>query len=128
MKDTKNVVNYRYVEALKIISAAIGFEKIKKLPGAKVRFPVYLSKEMSETSIEALELSVRSTNCLRRHGFQSIGELVEKIESGEDLKNIRGCGSSSIIEIMCTLMCYQFLQLDKNGQSKYIKKMRELNA
>ena len=34
--------------------------------GRRLRFPVYLGKELLETPIEELELSVRSFNCLRR--------------------------------------------------------------
>lgn len=56
-----------------------------------------------------------------------MGELVEEIESSEDLKKIRNCGTKSIDEIMEQLFCYQYFQLDTPQKIKYIKKVLELN-
>ncbi len=112
---------------LQVISLAIDFEKLKKEKGARVKFPVYMNQEMMNTSIEALELSVRATNCLHRYGYHTLGDLLENITSGEDLAKLRNCGKSSIMEIMLTIMCYQFMQLDVNGQKSYVNKMREMN-
>lgn len=47
--------------------------------------------------IEDLELSVRSYNCLKRHGIDSLEQLLECSEV--DLMNIRNFGSKSIEEI-----------------------------
>jgi DNA-directed RNA polymerase subunit alpha len=50
-----------------------------------------------ETPIEELDLSVRSYNCLKRHGINTIGQLTECSES--DLLNIRNFGAKSIEEV-----------------------------
>lgn len=50
-----------------------------------------------ETTIEELELSVRSSNCLKRAGINDVGELVEKTE--DDLMNVRNLGKKSLQEI-----------------------------
>ena len=103
------------------------FSEIKKNKGGKLRFPIYITEKLRETDLEALDLSVRSSNCLHRAGYSTIGELVEKIETFDDLKRIRNCGDKSVKEIMEKLFCYQYCQLDTPQKIKYINKMIELN-
>lgn len=50
-----------------------------------------------DTPIEELELSVRSYNCLKRQGVNTIGQLTECSEN--DLLNIRNFGAKSIEEV-----------------------------
>jgi DNA-directed RNA polymerase subunit alpha len=50
-----------------------------------------------DTPIEELDLSVRSYNCLKRQGVNTIGQLTECSES--DLLNIRNFGAKSIEEV-----------------------------
>jgi DNA-directed RNA polymerase subunit alpha len=50
-----------------------------------------------DTPIEDLELSVRSYNCLKRQGVNSVGQLAECSEN--DLLNIRNFGAKSIEEV-----------------------------
>jgi DNA-directed RNA polymerase subunit alpha len=52
---------------------------------------------MLEKSVDELELSVRSSNCLRAAEIRSIGDLVQKTE-GEMLK-YRNFGRKSLKEI-----------------------------
>lgn len=60
--------------------------------------PVEVEKEASlNAPIEDLELSVRSYNCLKRQGIDSLDQLLESSEI--DLMNIRNFGSKSIEEI-----------------------------
>ena len=51
-----------------------------------------------DTTIEELELSVRSSNCLKRAGINDVGELVEKTE--DDLMKVRNLGKKSLQEIV----------------------------
>ncbi|MFW6386562.1 MAG: DNA-directed RNA polymerase subunit alpha [Bacillota bacterium] len=51
-----------------------------------------------DTTIEELELSVRSSNCLKRAGINTVGELVEKTE--DDLMKVRNLGKKSLQEII----------------------------
>jgi DNA-directed RNA polymerase subunit alpha len=51
--------------------------------------------------IEALDLSERPRNCLRRAQIHSVGELVEKTE--EDLLNITNFGQKSLEEVTAKL-------------------------
>jgi DNA-directed RNA polymerase subunit alpha len=50
-----------------------------------------------DTPIEELDLSVRSYNCLKRQGVNTIGQLAECSEA--DLLNIRNFGAKSIEEV-----------------------------
>ncbi len=56
---------------------------------------------MDEILIEELELGVRSYNCLKRAGIQTIGDLVQKSES--ELSAIPNFGRKSIEEVKETL-------------------------
>ncbi|MBA2580702.1 MAG: DNA-directed RNA polymerase subunit alpha [Thermoleophilaceae bacterium] len=56
---------------------------------------------MDDILIEELELGVRSYNCLKRAGIQTVGELVEKSES--ELNAIPNFGRKSIEEVIETL-------------------------
>ncbi len=55
------------------------------------------SESVLDTPIEDLDLSVRSYNCLKRQGVNTIGQLTECSE--QDLLNIRNFGAKSIEEV-----------------------------
>jgi DNA-directed RNA polymerase subunit alpha len=54
-----------------------------------------------ELPIEALDLSERPRNCLRRAQIQTVGELVTRTE--EDLLNITNFGQKSLEEVVAKL-------------------------
>ena len=56
---------------------------------------------LEEILIEELELGVRSYNCLKRAGVQTVGDLVRKSEG--ELNSIPNFGSKSIEEVIETL-------------------------
>jgi DNA-directed RNA polymerase alpha subunit len=112
---------------MEILVPTADFMEIKKQRNGKLKFPIYINEKIKTTELELLELSVRSSNCLRRAGFKTVGELVEVIEGSEDLRKIRNCGSKSVDEIMEQLFCYQYCQLDTPQKIKYINKLIDLN-
>lgn len=114
-------------EILTLVPTA-NFSEIKRRRGRKLRYPIYINERLKTTELDALELSVRSSNCLHRAGYKTIGGLVEAIESSEDLRKIRNCGAKSVDEIMEQLFCYQYNQFDTPQKIKYIKKVLELNS
>ena len=113
-------------EILTLVPTA-NFSEIKRRCSGKLRYPIYINERLKTTELDALELSVRSSNCLHRAGYKTIGELVESIESGEDLRKIRNCGAKSVDEIMEQLFCYQYTQLKDEKKLKYIRRILELN-
>ena len=48
-------------------------------------------------SIEELDLSVRSYNCLKRAGINTVGELIMKTE--DDMMKVRNLGKKSLEEV-----------------------------
>jgi DNA-directed RNA polymerase subunit alpha len=68
------------------------------LPGAA---PARSSDGMDDILIEELELGVRSYNCLKRAGIQTVGDLLQKSES--ELNAIPNFGRKSIEEVIETL-------------------------
>ena len=54
-------------------------------------------KEILNTPVEELELSVRSSNCLKNANIRTIGELTKKTE--DDLAKTRNFGKKSLAEI-----------------------------
>jgi DNA-directed RNA polymerase subunit alpha len=54
-------------------------------------------KELLNRSVEELELSVRSSNCLRRANIKTLGELVRRSE--QDMLKYRNFGKQSLKEI-----------------------------
>jgi DNA-directed RNA polymerase subunit alpha len=62
---------------------------------------VAASNGLDEILIEELELGVRSYNCLKRAGVQTVGDLVRKTRS--ELNAIPNFGSKSIDEVVETL-------------------------
>ena len=54
-------------------------------------------KQLLETPVEELELSVRSSNCLKNANIRSIGDLTARTE--EDIAKTRNFGKKSLQEI-----------------------------
>ena len=65
-----------------------------------------------ERKIEDLELTVRSYNCLKREGVDTIGQLATMTE--EELMNIRNLGMKSVDEIRSKLLEYGY-SLESEG-------------
>ena len=69
--------------------------------GAAGAMPAGRSDGMDDILIEELELGVRSYNCLKRAGVQTVGDLLQKSES--ELNAIPNFGRKSIEEVIETL-------------------------
>ena len=103
------------------------FEELYEKYGTRLRFPVYLGKSLTEAPLEDLELSVRSYNCLKRAGMQTVGDVVERINGRTDLLKIRNLGMRSADEIMQAIMEYQYSILSDGRKARYLKRVAELN-
>jgi len=116
-------------EYLKIRTIISKYENIEVTDkkGGNFKFPLYMNEAMGSTSIDSLELSVRSYNCLKRAGINTIGELVSRVHSSSDLMGIRNCGKTSIAEIMESLFYYQYVKLKPERQNRFILDVIRLN-
>ena len=57
--------------------------------------------DIDSMSIDELELSVRSYNCLKRAGINTVGDL--RAKTMEDLSKVRNMGRKSIDEILAKM-------------------------
>lgn len=92
------------------------------------RFPVYPDSEPMKEDISAMDLSVRSYNCLKRAGFTTISSLVNGISGREDLMKIRNCGAKSQREIMLSIFLYQYAKMKPEKRLGYQNKVLEMNG
>ena len=58
-------------------------------------------EKVLEMSIDELELSVRSYNCLKRAGINTVEELMNK--TSEDMMKVRNLGRKSLDEVLAKL-------------------------
>lgn len=87
----------------------------------KKEIPYIDKKDVLSKSIEHLELSVRSNNCLRAAGIEKIYELVQKTE--EELLKTKNFGRKSLSEIKDTLANLG-LQLNVELHPRLIEEMK----
>jgi DNA-directed RNA polymerase subunit alpha len=96
------------------------FTDIEKMEGfgeaagtAEVPAEISLAHGMENFPIEELELGVRSYNCLKRVGIETIGDLVMKTE--QELAAIPNFGKKSIEEVRETLQTHGLNLRGENG-------------
>lgn len=119
----KNEDYYR----IKEIFSGIDNVDIHSKHGVKFHFPVYMTDKLENTGIDALELGVRSYNCLKRAGINTIGDLCCRIHNSGDLHTIRNCGKTSVAEIMDSLFAYHYSQLKPERRARYLAEIIETN-
>lgn len=100
----------------------------KENVSGNLRFSVYMSERFMNTSLEALELSERSHNCLKRAGFFTIGDVINNIDRQEDLLKYRNLGAKSAKEIMHKIFKYHYEHLPENKLAAYRLKVAKLNG
>ena len=86
-----------------------------------------LYSELAETEISELNLSVRSYNCLRRAGCNTVGAVLQLIaEDTNGLRKIRNLGSRSETEILeCVRQYKEAYEKNRNtADGSGIKKKR----
>jgi DNA-directed RNA polymerase subunit alpha len=71
-----------------------------------------------QTRIEDLDFSVRTSNCLRREGIGTVGELMQRTES--DLMAIRNFGRKSLVEVRDKLGTMNLTLKSESGEESSI--------
>ena len=72
--------------------------------GILVSAPTDPLPKILEMSIEEMDLSVRSYNCLKRAGIHTIEDLTKKTE--DDMLKVRNLGKKSLDEVILKLNGY----------------------
>ncbi|MBE5924702.1 MAG: hypothetical protein E7271_09595 [Lachnospiraceae bacterium] len=101
---------------------------LREKHGGHFRFRFHMTEKMSEVGLEALDLSVRSYNCLKRAGYNTVGDVFDGLASGKELRSIRNCGTTSAREIMEKLFLFQYESLSEKNREWYLLEVVVLNA
>lgn len=94
-------------------------------PNLRVRLP--MAKSLWDSDIDQLNLSVRSSNGLRRAGLDTVGKVSELAMSEKGLDAVRNLGKKSIREIKTALLVLGYEGLDSNGQLTFWQTFVERN-
>jgi DNA-directed RNA polymerase subunit alpha len=103
----------------------INFEEQAEAPALHVDAPEPLNPNLFK-SVDELELSVRSANCLQNANIRFIGELVQKTEA--EMLKTKNFGRKSLNEIKETLASLGLslgMTIDNLPQRKDLERMRE---
>ena len=79
-----------------------------------VEKPENVKEKVLEMSIEEMDLSVRSFNCLKRANINTVEDLISR--SGEDMIKVRNLGRKSLEEVQNKL-AMMGLSLASDGSS-----------
>ena len=115
-------------QTLKGIMNNLDGVELKEKRGGRFHFRLHLTEQMMSAPLEALELGQRSYNCLKRAGYNTVGELAGAISEGKELKTIRNCGVKSVREIMEQLFLFQYASLSPEKQEEYLKEVVRING
>ena len=86
------IEHLRYIAGVSEETLAIAMEK--EVSGSR------LSSEVAETPVEALDLSVRVFNSLKRTGITTVGDVLELLEKGDQaVMSIRNFGDKSLDDL-----------------------------
>ena len=118
--------NEKYGRMKAIFNSFEGVDLHEKKSG-RFFFTMYMSAGMEASDIEVLDLSVRAFNGLKRAGYHTVGDLVNAITGGNDIRRIRNCGAKSYSEIMEKLFLYNLLNIPEEKREKYLKDTIEKN-
>jgi DNA-directed RNA polymerase subunit alpha len=76
-----------------------------------------LSSELAETPVEALDLSVRVFNSLKRTGITTVGDVLELLDKGESaVMSIRNFGEKSLDELRQKMHEKGFLKDEQSSE------------
>lgn len=111
----------------KEVLAQLNGVSVNEKKGGKLKFRMYITRDMWDTPIDNLELSVRSYHSLKRADLNTIGDIAESVSEGMELSHIRNCGTKSIREIQEKLFLFQYYSLKESRREAYLKEVVELN-
>ena len=100
---------------------------LREKHGGSFKFKLYMTKEMQEAPLDILDLSIRASNCLKRAGYTTVGQVVDAIRSGLDLSSIRNCGATSILEIKAGLFLFNLSNMSAERQERYLEETVLMN-
>lgn len=117
MEDYKTVQwIYEYVEGNGLL------EGIKKFFGVGANISLPFSEKTCNTPIEELDFSIRSYNCLKRAGIETLGKVAETVQDDALLK-IRNLGRNSEAEIRAKVFEYGYFHLSERAKKEFVQSL-----
>lgn len=92
------------------------------------RISIPYSSAAFGADIEVLDLSVRSFNCLRRAGLNTVGQAAEYRTAGGSLEKIRNLGAKSRLEVCGKLLDFAYQALTERERLAFLRGFAEENA
>ena len=99
---------------------------VKKLFGVGAKIQMPFSESVCDTAVTALNLSVRSVNCLMKAGLKTVEHVIDAIHEDTLLK-IRNLGHNSRAEIRMRVCEFGYDQLSEKGRKQFVQNLIELN-
>ena len=91
----------------------------------KVRIP--FGEKTLDSSVDEIDFSVRSSNCLKRTGIMQVRDIVEAIED-ERLLKVRNLGKTSYSEIQTKLLALGYSKLSAIEKKQFFFDLLDRNG
>ena len=101
----------QHANKLRAAADQIGAIGVMALFGNNLHMRLPMTRELWDTSIDELDLSVRARNGLMRCGANTVGKVSQLIMSENGLNSVRNLGRKSISEIKTALLATGYKQL-----------------
>ena len=101
----------QHANKLRAAADQIGAIGVMALFGNNLQMRLPMSRELWDSSIDELDLTVRARNGLMRCGANTVGKVSQLIMSEHGLNSVRNLGRKSISEIKTALLAAGYKQL-----------------
>ena len=95
--------------------------------GKSVKVSIPFSEKTLDSSVDEIDFSVRSSNCLKRTGMMQIRDVVEAIED-ERLLRVRNLGKTSYSEIQTKLLVLGYSKLSSIEKKQFFFDLLDRNG
>ena len=95
--------------------------------GKSVKVSIPFGEKPLDSSVDEIDFSVRSSNCLKRTGMMQIRDVVEAIED-ERLLRVRNLGKTSYSEIQTKLLVLGYSKLSSIEKKQFFFDLLDRNG
>ena len=95
--------------------------------GKSVKVSIPFGEKTLDSSVDEIDFSVRSSNCLKRTGMMQVRDIVEAIED-ERLLKVRNLGKTSYSEIQTKLLALGYSKLSAIEKKQFFCDLLDLNG
>lgn len=117
-----------YANELCAAAEQLGLVPVLSMFGTGLHVRVPMTQKLWDTSVEELNLTVRSRNGLMRAGANTIGKVSELIMSEKGIENIRNLGRKSIAEIKTSILAEGYEQLEHSERLTFWQNFIDSNC